>query len=71
MQTSMRAGIFVIKGLIPGEYELMIGPMTVLASGERGSRTMNRMPTVRQTVVVGQETGAEVTLILNLKPNPE
>lgn len=59
---------FVIKGLIPGEYELMIGPMSVEVSGERGSRTMNRMPTVRQTVAVGPGTDAEVTLVMSLKP---
>ena len=71
-----RAGLdarrhFIIQGLMPGEYELMIGPMSVEISGERGSRMMNRMPTVRQTVVVGQGTGAEVTLLLNLTPDPE
>lgn len=57
---------FVIKGLTPGEYELVIGPMSVEISGERGSRMMNRMPTVRQTVAVG----AEVTLVMTLKPEP-
>lgn len=61
---------FVIKGLIPGEYELVIGPMSVEVSGDKGSRTMNRMPTVKQTVVVGQEIDAEVTLVLSLKPEP-
>jgi hypothetical protein len=59
---------FVIKGLMPGEYELMIGPMSVLVSGERGSRTMNRMPTVKQTVAVGPGADAEVTLVMTLKP---
>jgi hypothetical protein len=59
---------FVIKGLVPGEYELMIGPMSVEISGERGSRMMNRMPTVRQTVAVGAGADAEVTLVMTLKP---
>jgi hypothetical protein len=63
-------GHFVIKNLIPGEYELMIGPMTVNTSGEKGSRTMNRMPTVKQNVVVGQGVDAEVTLVLSLRPEP-
>lgn len=61
---------FVIKGLIPGEYELMVGPMSVEVSGERGSRTMNRMPTVKQTVLVESGNVAEVTLVLSLKPVP-
>ena len=61
-------GHFVIKDLIPGEYELMIGPMSVLISGDKGGRTMNRMPTVKQNVVVGQGVDAEVTLVLSLKP---
>ena len=59
---------FVIKGLVPGEYELMIGPMSVEISGERGSRMMNRMPTVKQTVAVGAGADAEVTLVMTLKP---
>ena len=61
---------FVIKGLTPGEYELLIGPMSVEISGERGSRMMNRMPTVRQTVAVGAGADAEVTLVMTLKPEP-
>jgi hypothetical protein len=59
---------FVIKGLMPGEYELMIGPMSVMISGDRGSTTMNRMPTVKQTVVVGAGADAEVTLVMSLSP---
>ena len=61
---------FVIKGLTPGEYELMIGPMSVEISGEGGSRMTNRMPTVRQTVAVGAGADAEVTLVMTLKPEP-
>ncbi len=63
-------GHFVIKGLTPGDYELVIGPMSVEISGERGSRMMNRMPTVRQTVAVGGGLDAEVTLVMTLKPEP-
>jgi protocatechuate 3,4-dioxygenase beta subunit len=59
---------FVIKGLMPGEYELLIGPMSVEVDGERGRRTMNRMPTVKQTVVIGPGTDANVTLVMTLKP---
>ena len=61
---------FVIKGLTPGEYELMIGPMSVEVSGEKGSRMMNRMPTVKQTVVVGAGADVAVTLVMTLKPEP-
>jgi hypothetical protein len=61
---------FVIKGLMPGEYELMIGPIGVEVSGERGSPTINRMPTVKQTVAVGPGADAEVTLVMTLKPVP-
>ena len=61
-------GHFVIKGLMPGEYELMIGPMSVEVFGGKGSRTMDLMPTVKQTVAVGPGTEAEVTLVLTLKP---
>jgi hypothetical protein len=59
---------FVIKGLTPGDYELTIGPMSVELSGERGSRTMDRMPTVKQTVTVGAGSDSEVTLVMTLKP---
>lgn len=55
---------------MPGEYELMIGPMSVEVSGERGGRTMDRLPTVKQTVMVGPGTDAEVTLVLTLRPVP-
>jgi protocatechuate 3,4-dioxygenase beta subunit len=61
---------FVIKGLTPGDYELVIGPMSVEISGERGSCMMNRMPTVRQTVAVGAGADAEVTLVMTLKSEP-
>ena len=60
----------MIKGLTPGDYELVIGPMSVEISGERGSRMTNRMPTVRQTVTVGAGAYAEVTLVMTLKPEP-
>ena len=61
---------FVIKGLTPGDYELVIGPMSVEISGERGSRMMNRLPTVRQTVTVTAGSDSEVTLVMTLKPEP-
>jgi hypothetical protein len=61
---------FVIKGLTPGDYELVIGPMSVEISGEKGSRMMNRMPTVTQTVAIGAGTDTEVTLVMTLKPEP-
>lgn len=61
---------FVIKGLTPGGYELMIGPMSVEISGERGSSMTSRMPTVKQTVVVAAGADAEVTLVMTLKPEP-
>lgn len=44
--------------------------MSVEISGEKGSRMMNRMPTVKQTVVVGAGTEAEVTLVMTLNPEP-
>ncbi len=59
---------FLVKGLMPGEYELMIGPMSVEISGDRGGHTMNRMPTVKQTVAVGPGADAEVTLVMTLNP---
>ncbi len=61
---------FVIQGLSPGDYELMIGPMTVEISGEGGSRMTDRMPTVRQTVAVRAGSDSEVTLVMTLKPEP-
>ena len=61
---------FVITGLTPGDYELVIGPMSVEISGEKGSRMMNRMPTVRQTVTVRAGADAEVTLVMTLRPEP-
>lgn len=63
-------GHFVINGLTPGEYELTIGPMSVEISGEGGGRLMNRMPTVKQTVVVGAGADTAVTLVMTLKPEP-
>ena len=59
---------FVIKDLRPGDYELMIGPMSVEISGEGGRRMTNRMPTVRQTVAVGAGLDAQVTLVMTLNP---
>jgi hypothetical protein len=53
---------------VSGEYELMIGPMSVSVLGEAGSQTMSRMPTVKQVVRVGPTADSEVTLVLALKP---
>jgi hypothetical protein len=61
---------FVIKDLTPGEYELVIGPMSVNISGVNGSRMMNRMPTVKQTVAVGAGAEVEVSLTMILNPEP-
>ena len=61
---------FVIKGLIPGEYELTIGPMSVEISGEGGTRMMDRMPTVKQRVTVAAGADTAVTLVMTLKPDP-
>jgi len=59
---------FVIKDLTPGEYELLIGPMSVEISGEGGSRMKDRMPTVTQTVVVGAGADVVITLVMTLNP---
>ncbi|HEU4390861.1 MAG TPA: hypothetical protein VFV34_23860, partial [Blastocatellia bacterium] len=61
-------GRFVIQNLVAGEYELMLGPMTVYTTGPEGGRTMSRMPTVKQTVSVRQGAESDVTILLSLKP---
>jgi hypothetical protein len=50
-------GRFVIEKLFTGDYELMIGPMSVEVTGDAGGKTMSRMPTVKQTV--SARSGAE------------
>gem|GEM_PF-1323097 len=59
---------FVIEKLQPGEYELLIGPRYSSASNENGGKTINRMPTVKQTVRITNSTETEVTLTMKLNP---
>jgi carboxypeptidase family protein len=61
-------GRFVIEKLVEGDYELLIGPMSVTVTGDAGGKTMSRMPTVKQVVNVNPGTVSEVTLVLSLKP---
>jgi hypothetical protein len=42
--------------------------MGVTVTGDAGVRTMDRMPTVQQTVSVNPGAVSEVTLVLSLKP---
>ena len=61
-------GRFVIEKLVAGDYELMVGPMTLFVTGEAGSTTMDRMPTVKESVTLTAGRSAEVTLVMVLKP---
>jgi carboxypeptidase family protein len=61
-------GRFAIEKLVEGDYELMIGPMSVTVTGDAGAKTMSRMPTVNQTVSMSPGAVSEVTLILSLRP---
>ena len=61
-------GRFVIERLIAGEYELMIGPMSVYVTGEAGGKTMSRMPTVKHRLIVTPGVEAEATLVMALAP---
>jgi hypothetical protein len=61
-------GRFVIEKLFEGDYELLIGPMSVTITGDAGGKTMSRMPTVNQTVSVTPGSVSEVTLVLPLRP---
>jgi len=61
-------GHFVIEKLVAGEYELMVGPMSLFVTGEAGSKTMSRLPTVKQQVTLTSGGVAEVTLVVALKP---
>jgi hypothetical protein len=61
-------GRFVIERLVPGDYELLMGPMSVYTTGEAGGKTMQRMSTVRETVNVSAGGQADVTLVLKLRP---
>jgi protocatechuate 3,4-dioxygenase beta subunit len=61
-------GRFVIEKLFTGDYELMIGPMSVEVTGDAGGKTMSRMPTVKQTVSVRSGAESDITLVLSLRP---
>ncbi|MFL6228822.1 MAG: collagen binding domain-containing protein [Pyrinomonadaceae bacterium] len=61
-------GRFVVEHLVAGDYELMVGPMSVEISGAGGEKTASRLPSVRQTVTVSEGGAAEVTLVLALRP---
>lgn len=61
-------GRFAIGGLTPGEYELMVGPMSVEVSGEAGRETVSRMQTTKQTLVVVLGNNPEVTMVVTLAP---
>jgi hypothetical protein len=61
-------GRFAITGLAPGEYELLVGPMSLSISGPGGRETALRMPTTRQKVVVLPGSNDEVNLIVTLAP---
>jgi protocatechuate 3,4-dioxygenase beta subunit len=61
-------GRFVIEKLFTGDYELMIGPMSVEVTGDAGGTTMSRMPTVKQTVSVRSGAESNITLVLSLRP---
>lgn len=61
-------GRFAFEKLVEGDYELLIGPMGVTVTGDAGVKTMDRMPTVQQSVSVAPGAVSEVTLVLSLKP---
>jgi protocatechuate 3,4-dioxygenase beta subunit len=61
-------GHFVIEKLFTGNYELLIGPMSVEVTGDAGGKTMSRMPTVKQTVSVRSGAESAITLVLTLRP---
>ena len=61
-------GRFVIEKLFTGDYELLIGPMSVEVTGDAGGKTMSRIPTVKQTVSVRSGAESNITLVLSLRP---
>ena len=61
-------GRFAIRNLVEGEYEFMVGPMSVMHTSPAGGKTVSRMPTVKQNVVVKAGAEAEVTLVVALRP---
>jgi hypothetical protein len=60
-------GCFVIEKLFTGDYELMIGPMSVDVTGDAGGKSMSRMPTIKQTVSVRSGAESDITLVLSLR----
>lgn len=64
-------GRFSLEGLLPGEYEVTLSPMSVTPSSSAGGappppgRVSNRKP-VKQNVIVVNGVDAEVTLVLDL-----
>jgi protocatechuate 3,4-dioxygenase beta subunit len=65
-------GRFLIQNLVPGEYELTIGPYTayVVGDGAGAKLTRSRMPTVKRMVTVVAGGESQVTLVLPLSPTP-
>lgn len=63
-------GHFLIQNLMPGEYELTIGPDTAFTTGDGAKLTRSRMPTVKRLVIVPAGGAADVTLIMTLSPKP-
>jgi len=61
-------GRFVIEKLVEGDYELLIGPMSVTVTGDAGGKTISRIPTVKQIVSVNPGAVSEVALVLSLRP---
>jgi protocatechuate 3,4-dioxygenase beta subunit len=61
-------GRFAIQNLTEGEYEFIVGPMSVMHTSAAGSKTVSRMPTVKQSVAVKAGAEAEVTLVIALRP---
>ena len=59
-------GRFVIEKLFAGDYELMIGPMSVEVTGDAGGKTISRMPTVKQTVSVRSGAESDIRLVISL-----
>jgi protocatechuate 3,4-dioxygenase beta subunit len=61
-------GRFALRNLLEGEYEFTVGPMSVMHTSPAGSKTVSRMPTVKQSVAVKAGAEAEVTLVVVLRP---
>jgi hypothetical protein len=60
-------GRFIIEKLVAGDYEVMVGPMSLYVTGETGAKTMSRLPTVKRQVTLPPGGAAEVTLVLALR----